>query len=327
MKNVTLWALNSLKEVGIPDHLTCLLRNLYLGQEATVSTRHGTMNGFKIGKQYVKAVYCHPTYLIYMQSISCEMPDWMKHKLKRWRHPNGRKLRGTKEPLDEGERGKWESWLKTQHLKTKIMASNPITSSQTDRETMETVADFTFLGFKIIVDGDSSHKIQRCLLLGRKAMNKPRQRIKKQRHHFDDKDPCSQSYGFSNSHVPMWELNHKEGCTPKNWCFRTVVLEKTLESPLDSKEIKPVNPKENQPWIFIGRTDAEAPILWSPDAKSWVIGKDPDAAKDWGQEENGVAKDKMVGWHHQLNGHEFEQTSGDSGGQRSLVCCSLWDCK
>ena len=192
---------------------------------------------------------------------------------------------------------------------------------------METVADFTFLGFKIIADGDS-HKIQRCLLLGRKAVNKPRQHDKKQRHHFADKDPCSQSHGFSSSHAWMWELNHKEGWAPKNWCFRTVVLEKekTLESPLDSK-IKPVDPKGNQHWIFIGRTDAEAPILWSPDAKNRVIGKDPDAGEDWGQEENGVAKDEMVGWHHQLNGHEFEQTSGDSGGQRSLACCSLWDCK
>ena len=105
-----------------------------------------------------------------------------------------------------------------------------------------------------------------------------------------------------------------------------VVLEKTLESPLDSKEIKPVNPKGNQPWIFIGRTDAEAeaPILWSPDVKSQPIGKDPDAGKDWGQEEKGVIEDEMVGWHHWLSGHEFEQTLGDSEGQGSLARCSLW---
>ena len=99
---------------------------------------------------------------------------------------------------------------------------------------------------------------------------------------------------------------------PKNWCFWTVVLEKTLESPLDRKEIKLVNPKGNQPWIFIGRTDAEAPILWPPDAKSWLIGKDPDAGQDWGQEEKRVTQKEMVGWHHGLNGHEFEQTPGDS---------------
>ena len=136
----------------------------------------------------------------------------------------------------------------------------------------------------------------------------------------------SQSYGFSRSHVQMWELGHKEGWALKNWCFWTVVLEKTLESPLDCKEINPVHPKGNQSWIFIGRTDAkaEAPILWSPDAKSWLIGKDPDAGKDWEQEEKGTTEDEMVGWHHKLNGCEFEQTLGDGEGQGSLNCCNQW---
>ena len=115
----------------------------------------------------------------------------------------------------------------------------------------------------------------------------------------------------------MWELNPKEGWAPKNWCFWAVVLENTLESPLDSKEIKLINPKGNQSWIFIGRTDAEteAPILWPPDAKSWLIGKDPDAGKDWGQEEKGTTEEEMVEWHHWYNGHEFEQTLGDSAGE------------
>ena len=124
----------------------------------------------------------------------------------------------------------------------------------------------------------------------------------------------------------MWELDHKEGWAPKNWCFWTVVLENTLESPLDCKEIKP-NPEGNQSWIFIGRTDAEAPILWPPDVKTWFIGKDPDAGKDWRQEKKGTTEDEMVGWHHQLNGHEFEQALGDDDGQGSLVCCSPWDRK
>ena len=114
----------------------------------------------------------------------------------------------------------------------------------------------------------------------------------------------------------------KKGWVPKNWCLQTVVLEKTLESPLDSKEIRPVNPKGNQPWIFIGRTDAEAPILWPPDSKSWLSGKDPDAGKDWRWEEKGMTEDEMVGWHHLLNRHEFEQASGDGDGQGNLVCCS-----
>ena len=153
------------------------------------------------------------------------------------------------------------------------------------------------------------------------SYDKPRQCIKKQRHHFANKVPYSQSYSFSNSCVWMWELDHKEGWAPKNWSFWTVVLEKTLESPLDCK-IKPVNPKGNQPWIFIGRTDveAEAPILWPPDMKSRLTGKDPNARKDWVQEK-GMAEDEMVGFHHLLNGNEFEQTAGDGEGQG---CCSSW---
>ena len=127
----------------------------------------------------------------------------------------------------------------------------------------------------------------------------------------------------------MWELNHKEGWGPKNWCFWTVVLEKTLKNPLDSKEIKPVHPKGHQPWLFIGRTDAEAkaPIFWPPDVKSWLTGKDPDDGKDWRQEEKGTTEDEMVGWHHRLNGHEFKQTPGDGEGQGGLACCSSRDHK
>ena len=126
----------------------------------------------------------------------------------------------------------------------------------------------------------------------------------------------------------MWELNHKESWTPRNWCFWTVVLEKTLESPLDSKKIHPVNPKGNQSWIFIGKTDAEAaaPILWPPDEKNWFTGKDPDAGKDWRKEEKGMTEDEMVGWHHWLDGHEFEQPPGVGDGQGKLACCSAWGC-
>ena len=125
----------------------------------------------------------------------------------------------------------------------------------------------------------------------------------------------------------MWELDNKKGCMLKNWCFWTVVLEKTLERSLDSEDIKPVNLKGNQPWIFIGRTDAEAPILWPPSAKRWLIEKYPDAGKDWRQEEKGMTEDGMVGWHHRLDGHEFKQIQGDGEGQESLACCSPWGCK
>ena len=126
-----------------------------------------------------------------------------------------------------------------------------------------------------------------------------------------------------------WELDYRKSCMLTNWCFWTVVLEKTLESPLDCKEIQLVNPKGNQSWIFIGRTDAEAkaPILWPHDLKSRLLRKDPDAGKDWGQEEKGMTEDEMVGWHQWVNGHEFQQAPGIGDGQGSLVCCSPWGCK
>ena len=161
----------------------------------------------------------------------------------------------------------------------------------------------------------------------KKSYDQPRQHIRKQtKVCFADKGLSSQSYGFSSSHVWMWELDHKEGWTTKNWCFWTVVLEKTLEIPLECQEIKPVHPKGDQSWIFIEKTDAEAeaPILWTPDAKSHLTGKDPDAGKDWGQEEKVTTEDEMVGWHHLLNGYEFEQAPGDGEGQKSLAWCSPW---
>ena len=140
------------------------------------------------------------------------------------------------------------------------------------------------------------------------SYDQPRQHIKKQRYYFVKKGPPREGYGFSNSHVWMWELDRKESWAPKNWCLWTAVLEKTLESPLDCKVIQPVHPTGDQSWIFIGRTDAEAEtlVLCPPDAKNWLIGKDPDAGKDWRREEKGMTEDEMVGWHHWLNGHEFE---------------------
>ena len=144
--------------------------------------------------------------------------------------------------------------------------------------------DFIFWGSKITADSDCSHEIERRLLLGRKAMTNLDSILK-------SRDSSSQSYGFSSSHVWMWESEYKENWAPKTWCFWTVVFEKTLESVLDCKEIQPVHPKGNQSWVFTGGTDAETPVLWPPDAKSWFIGKDPDAEKDWRQKEKG-----MTGW-------------------------------
>ena len=150
--------------------------------------------------------------------------------------------------------------------------------------------------------------------------------ILKSRNNFANKGPSSQGYRFSSGHVWMCELEYKESWALKNWCFWTVVLEKTLESPLDCKEIKPVHPKGNQSWIYTGRivAEAQAPILWPPDVKSWLIWKDPKAGKNWRREEKGMKEDEMAGWHHRLDGHGFGWTPGVGDGQGGLACCGSW---
>ena len=200
------------------------------------------------------------------------------------------------------------------------MASGRITSWQINGETMETVTDFLFLGSKITADGDCSHEIKRHLLLGRKAMTNLDSILKSRDITLPTKIHLVKAIVFSSSHVWMWELDYKQSWAPKNWLFWTVVLENTLESPLNCKEIQLVNPKGNQPWIFIGRTDAEA----EADAKSWLIVKDPDAGKDWRWEKE-TTEDEMAGWHHRLDVHEFGWTHGD--GQGGLAWCDSWSCK
>ena len=184
------------------------------------------------------------------------------------------------------------------------MASGPITSWQIDGET---VTDFIFLSSTITADRDCSHEIKRRLPLGRKAMTNLDSTLKSNDITLSTKVCLIRAVIFSSTHVRMWELDYKESWALKNWCFWTVMLAKTLQSPLDNKEIQPVHPKGDQSWMFIGRTDIEAvtPILWPPDAKSWLIWKDPDAGKDWRQEEKGMPEAEMVGWHHSLNGHEL----------------------
>ena len=212
--------------------------------------------------------------------------------------------------------------LKLNRQKTKIMASGPITLWQIDGETVETVTDFIFLGSKITADGDCSHEIKRRLLLRRKVMT-DLDSILKNKDITLSANVCLVKAMVSP--VIMWELDYKESWALKNWCFWAVVLEKTLESPLDCKEIQLVHPKRNQSWIVIGRTEVEAetPMLWPPDAKNWLIWKDPDAGKDWGQEEKGtMAEDEMVWWYHWLNGNEFEHALRVGDRQEVLVCCS-----
>ena len=142
----------------------------------------------------------------------------------------------------------------------------------------------------------------------KKNYDQPRQHVKDQKHYFANKGPSTQGCSFSSSHASVWELDYKESWALKHWCFWTVVLEKTLESPLDCNEIQPIHPEGNQPWLFIGRTDAEVetPKLWPPDAKNWLIFKDPDAEKDWRWEEKGTTENEMIGWHHWLKGYDFE---------------------
>ena len=220
----------------------------------------------------------------------------------RWHHPYSTKWR-TKEPLDESE----NVGLILNIQKTKIMASSPITSWHTDGETVETVRDFIFGDSKITADGDCIHEMKRCLLLGRKAMTNLDSILKSR-----DITLLTKVHLFKAMVFPVvmygCELDYKESWEPKNWCFSTLVLEKILESLLDSKEIKPVNTKGKQSWISIGRTEAqiETPKLSPPDGKNWLLGKDPDAGEDWRREEKGMTEDELVGWHHQLNGHESE---------------------
>ena len=183
--------------------------------------------------------------------------------------------------------------LKLNIQKTKIMASGPITSWQIDEETMATVTNFTLGGFKITADCDFSHAIKRLLLLGRKVRTNQERTLKSRDITLPTKVRLVRAMVFP---VVMYGCESKESWVPKNWCFWTVVLVRTLENPLESKEIKPINPKGNQSWIFIGRTDAEteASILWPPDPKSWLLGKDPDAGKDWGQEEKGTTEERWL---------------------------------
>ena len=167
---------------------------------------------------------------------------------------------------------------------------------------------------------------QKTFVSWQEIYDKPRQCVEKQRHYSVDKRPYSQSYGLPSGRVRLWKLNRKEGGVPKNWCLRTLVLEKILESPLDCKEIKPVNLKGNQPWMLVGKTNAEAetPVFLSSDVNSCLIGKVPDAGKDWGQKEKRASEDEMAGWHHRRDGHEFRKISADGEGQRGLACCSPW---
>ena len=286
-----LWKI--LQEMGIPGHLTCLLRNLYVGQEVTVRTRHGTKDWFQIGKEVCQGWILSPClFNLYAEYLkwNAELDEAQariksaQRNINNLRYADGTTLMAESKELksllmkmkEESEK----VGLKLNIQKIKIMASGPITSWQIDGETMETVRDFIPLGSRMTAEGDCSHEIKRCLLLGRKAMTNLDSLLKSR-----DITLLTKVHRVKAVVLPIvmygcesWTIKRAEGW----WCFLTVVLEKTLESPLDCKEIKPVNPKGNQSWLFFGRTDTEpeAPILWPPDAKNWLFEKEPDAGKD-----------------------------------------------
>ena len=205
------------------------------------------------------------------------------------------------------------------------MESGPITSWEIDGETVETVSDFIFGGSNITADGDCSHEIKGRLLLGRKVMTNLDRILKTRDITLPTKVRLVKAMVFPVV-MWMWELDSEESWVLKNWCFWTMVLEKTVESPLDCKEIQPVHSEGDQPWDFFGRNDAKAetPGLWPPYVKSWLIGKYSDAGRHWRQDEKGTAEDEMAGWHHWPDGRESQWTPGVGDVQGGLACCDSW---
>ena len=311
-----------LNEMGIPDYLTCLLRNMYASQEETVRTGHGTTDRFQIGKGlHQGCILSLCLFNLYAQCIiqNARLNEAQAGIKTARRNINNLRYADDITLMAESEEAlksllmkvKEESekvGLKLNIQKTKIMASAPITSWEIDGEILETVSDFIFLGSKITADGDYSHEIKRYLLLGRKVMAKLDSILKSRDIILPTNVHLVKAMAFpvviyryeswTVKKAEHWKIDAFE-----LWCWRRL-----LRVPWDSKESQPVHPKGDQSWMFIGRTDAEAetPIFWPPDAKSWLIGKDPDAGRDWGQEEKRTTEDEMAGWHHRLDGDEFE---------------------
>ena len=309
-------------KMGIPDQLTCLLRNLYAGQEATIRTGHGTTDWFQIGKGVRQGCILSPClFNLYAEYIMRntgleEAQAGIKiagRNINSLRYADDTTIMAeSKEDLKsllmkvKEESGK--VGLKLNIQKTKIMASGPITSWEIGGETMETVADFIFLGSKITADGDCSHEIKRCLLLGRKLMTNLDSILKSREITLPTKVCLVKAMIFP---VVMYgceswiikKAEHRRIDAFELWCWRRL-----LRVPWPARRSNQSMLKEISLVVFIGRTDVEAEtsILWPPDVKNWLIWEDPDAGKDWGREEKGTTKDEMVGWHHRLNGHEFE---------------------
>ena len=333
-------------EIGIPDHLTCLLRNLYAGQEATVRTGYGTTDWFQIGKGVRWGCILSPylfnldaEYIMRNTGLD-EAQSGIKiarRNINNFRYADDTTLMAQSEEelkslLMKVKEENEKVGLKLNIQKTKIMAPGPITSGQIDEEIVETMSDFIFGGSKITAVGDCSHEIKRHLLFGRKAMTNLDSLLKSRDITLPTKVRLVKAMVFP---VVMYgreswtikKAEHRRTDAFELWCWRRL-----LRVPCTAKRYNhlKVHLKGNQSWIFTGRSDAEAEwnsSIWPPDAKNWLIWKDPDAGKDRRLEEKGTTEDEMVGWHHRLNRHEFKQALGVGDGQGSLVCCSPWGCK
>ena len=318
LKPLTMWITANwkiLKELVIADHLTCLLRNLYAGQGARVRTGHGTPDWFQIGKGVCQGCILSSCLFNWYAEDIMQNPGWMKYKIV-WKNINNLRYADDTTLMAESEeqlksllmKVKEESekvGLKLSIQKTKIMASSLITSWQIDGETIETVKGYIFWGSRITADGEFSHEIKRHLLLGRKAMTNPDSILKSR-----DISLPTKVYLVKATVFPVVMYGCESWTKKKAERWRIDAVNCVGEDSWESLGLQgqPVHSKGNQSWIFIGRTDAEAEtsILWPPDAKNWLIGKDPDSGKHWRQEEKGMTEDEMVGRHQRLDGHEFE---------------------
>ena len=294
--------------------------------------------GSRLGKEYIKAIYHHPAYLIYMQNTSCKILSQMSQKMNqdfqvkyqhlkicRWFHINARMQRGTKKPLDEAERGECKSCLKIQHRKNEDHGIWSYHFKANRWRKMETMTAFIFLGSKITVDGDFSQEIKRRLPPWKKSYDQHRQHVKKQRHYFANKVSWSQSNGFSCSLVWMWKFNHKVAEHQRidvfePWCWRRLLRVTWTARRSNHIILKEINP--DALWKdWCGSWSSDILATWRYELTHC---RNADAGKDWGQEEKGATEDEIIGWHHWLNGHKFKQTPEDNEGQGRLACCNSW---
>ena len=338
LKHLTVWITTNwkiFKETGIPDHLTCLLKNPYTGQETTVRSRHRTMDWFQIGKGVCQgctlSLCLFKFYAEYvMQNHGLDEAQAgikiVRRNISNLRYADDTTLKteikkDLKNFLMKVKEESEKAGLKLNIQKTKVITSCPIISWQIHGGKNGNSKRLYFLQLQNHCKWWLQPWNKKMLAPWKKSYDQPRQHIKRQRHYFVYKGPTSQSYGFSSSHVWMWELDHKENWAPKNWCFWTVVLEKIIESPWTAKRSNQSILKEISPEYSLEGLILKLKLQYF--GHHWLFRKDTDAGKDWRREEKGMTEDEMVWWHHRFDGHEFEQAWGVGDEQGSLACCSV----